>query len=152
MTALTIIAIGILATAVMTVFMNTCALIMRRNLYTVEILTQMLGTWIRSISGKRSIAKLLAVVVHYSIGVVFVLAYYLLRSSNGYTGNTSSYEPWTIGTLYGLLAIAGWSVFVRIHPAPPPTVPWEYYLLCIFTGHLIFTATMIWSFNFFSQT
>ena len=138
---------GIIATALMTVFMNICAVGSRRNLYTIKILTQMLATLNAKVpSVDVGSFRFVAVAVHYAIGALFALVYYMLRTSNGYIGFTSPAEPWIIGFIYGMTGVSGWIVFIRIHPSPPQTVPWLLYLCCVFLGHLVFTFAMIFSF------
>ncbi|MGN6492012.1 MAG: hypothetical protein ACTHLE_08465 [Agriterribacter sp.] len=145
MSALAILLTGIVATALMTAFMNTCAVVSKRNLYTVRILTEMLATFSPG-NTNRSIGfyRTVAVTVHYGIGVLFVWVYCLLRGTHGYIGHLHSMEWWIIGVIYGMVGVSGWVIFTRLHPAPPGTVPWSLYLLCIFVGHLIFTLAMMW--------
>lgn len=148
MITLQIIITGIAATLIMTVFMNLSAVVTRRNMYTVKILSRMLPTFFREKeeSPSRS-STALALIVHYGVGILFVILYHLLRTSAGYIGNQSMAEPWIIGVLLGATAVTGWTIFIRLHPSPLLTVPWQHYLVCIFVAHIIFAFVMIWSYQ-----
>lgn len=144
MGVLSIVLTGIVATGVMTIFMNTCSLITRRNMYTLRILAQMLPTFFKTPLPKApKPSKRAAISLHYGIGIIFATFYYLLRISDGYIGSDSLFEPWIIGVIYGIIAVAGWTIFVRLHPAPLTTVPWPTYLVCIFAAHIIFAIIMV---------
>ena len=148
MATLQIIIVGVAATLVMTLFMNACAAITRSNMYTVKILSLMLPTLFRpATAGESRSSKAAATVLHYGIGILFVFFYHLLRTSHGYAGNQSMAEPWIIGITLGIIAVGGWTFFIRMHPAPLATVPWPYYLVCIFAAHIVFAFAMIYCYK-----
>jgi len=150
MIALQIIASGIIATVAMTFFMNICAVVTRRNMYTISILRQMLPSLFHTKQPIDStLSSVSAILLHYGIGILFSIAYHLLRFSEGYIGSTNATEPVIIGTILGAIAVGGWTIFVRIHPAPLMTVPWRLYMLCIFAGHIIFAFVMIFCYDRF---
>ena len=150
MTTLPIIISGVVATLAMTFFMNTCAMITGSNMYTVKILSRMLPTLLWPKQAKEPVlSRAMAIAIHYGIGILFVVVYHLLRTSEGYVGNQSMAEPWIIGIVLGTTAVAGWTIFIRLHPSPLLTVPWQYYLLCIFAAHIIFAFAMIYCYQWF---
>lgn len=140
---------GIVATLAMTVFMNICAWISRRNMHVIAILSKMLpGFFDRKGPEDQSRYRPMAFLLHYSIGIVFAFLYHVWRSSEGSPDYQSMAEPWILGFLLGMIAVAGWTLFIRIHPAPLLTVPWEQYLVCVFIGHIIFSFAMIACYQF----
>lgn len=150
MVVLQIIASGIIATAAMTFFMNICAVVSRRNMYTISILRQMLPSLFRTKQPiDTTLSSLSAISLHYGIGILFSIAYHLLRISEGYIGSINATEPLIIGIILGAIAVGGWTIFVRIHPVPLTTVPWQLYMLCIFAGHIIFAFVMIFCYDRF---
>lgn len=143
MILLEIIFIGWMATLAMTLFMRLCDWISPRNLNVINILSNMLpGVLDRSKEADPVRYKPLAIIVHYGIGIFFVLCYHLWRITEGNAGDVSVTEPWILGFILGTIGVAGWVLFLRVHPAPLPTVPWEIYLVCIFIGHIIFAFAM----------
>lgn len=129
------------ATTAMTIFMNLTALVTGKNLYVLRILAGML-IWNTSTNPKQG--KLIAAfVVHYAIGILFAIGYWALRNSTGYAGYEHEIEPLMIGVLSGFIGISGWTIFVKIHPAPNPTVPWPNYLLVLFIAHILFAFILL---------
>ena len=148
MITLQIIISGLAATLAMTIFMNACAMISGSNMYTVKILRRMLPDLLWPGQAKKpALSKAVAIIVHYGIGIVFVVVYHLLQTSESYAGNQSIAEPWIAGIILGTIAVTGWSIFIRLHPSPLSTVPWKYYLLCIFAAHIIFALVMVYCYH-----
>jgi len=138
---------GLMATFIMTIFMNCCARFTGRNLYTVGILSAMLPplfglAW----SAQSNKSKLFALLVHYGIGVIFAAVYYLFNVFNRTQAHGVLYEAIWVGVMYGVIAVTGWAVFVRIHPAPLTSVPWPLYLVCIFIAHIVFSIAMVYTY------
>ena len=85
-------------------------------------------------------------IIHYAVGLVFVIGYHLLWSHHvlAITLRNGS----ILGAICGLIGIAGWHITLSIHPDPPPIHLKEYYLQ-LFFAHVIFglTATSAYLFG-----
>lgn len=118
----------------MTMFMKLCSVVLRRNVYVMGILREMLP-------------RFMAEVFHYGIGVLFVVLYYYWRIQNPSMSSSGIVEPALVSSVYGVVAVIAWSLFIRFHPSPPLTVPWDKFLVCIFFAHWIFSFVMVGCFR-----
>jgi len=80
----------------------------------------------------------LAIVVHYTIGIVFAIGYHYFVHANG---NATLSASIIYGAIIGVIAIVGWWLFFKIHPGPPE-VHRPLYLATIGLGHIILASVM----------
>jgi hypothetical protein len=74
-------------------------------------------------------------VIHYLIGVLFVIGYHLLWSRHILA--CTLLNGAILGAVCGMIGIGGWHVTLSVHPNPPPIDLKEYYLQ-LFFAHVIF--------------
>lgn len=78
--------------------------------------------------------------IHYAVGVLFVVAFQLVRGS---TGIDITFLTTTVaGAIFGVIGIVGWQITFRIHPSPPPDIRLREYYLQLFVAHIIFGIGM----------
>lgn len=78
--------------------------------------------------------------IHYVVGILFVIAYDLVIK---YTGVDLTFLSSTIaGAIFGIIGIAGWQITFLIHPSPPPDIKLNEYYLQLFIAHVLFGMGM----------
>jgi len=82
---------------------------------------------------------------HYSIGVMFVLAYYLL-CRRALQHPTPS-KALLIGSGSGIVAIASWKIMFIMNPNPPDNHRYGYYRQ-LFVAHVVFAAFALAGYRF----
>ncbi|WP_460977807.1 DUF6789 family protein [Spirosoma knui] len=143
---LEIIIAGIAGTALMTLFMYIMTFFTERVMKVTKILGTML-TFETSPDGKLSDSKraiAVGILAHYTIGIAFALAYYLLWSLH--IGRPDIQSGIWFGVGSGLVAIVSWFSFFAMHPKPP-AIQLKPYLLSLFVAHIVFTYGVILTYN-----
>lgn len=74
--------------------------------------------------------------IHYIVGVLFIVAYEIVLQHTDVDLNF--YSLVVAGAIFGVVGIAGWTITLRIHPSPPPEIILSEYYLQLFVAHIIF--------------
>jgi len=74
-------------------------------------------------------------IIHYVVGLVFVICYHLLWSQDLVAPTV--FNGAMLGAACGLIGIAGWHITLSIHPHPPVIDLKEFYVQ-LFFAHVIF--------------
>jgi len=74
-------------------------------------------------------------IIHYIVGLIFVIGYHLLWTREVIALTLISGA--ILGAVCGLIGIVGWHTTLSIHPNPPPIHLKEYYVQ-LFFAHVIF--------------
>ena len=125
------------ATSLMTAFSYLMP-VSFRELYNEPLLLQYLITRFHlGLTGRWKVIA--AWTLHYLIGLIFVVAYYLLWRLNLYQ------ITWLSGLIYGviigLIGIGGWAVMFGIS-GDKPRIDYKGYYLQLFFAHLVFGMTI----------
>jgi hypothetical protein len=125
---------GLSGTLAMTLFIELISAIFKKPFHVVRILARMLSDNNESVV-KKNITYCIAVVVHYSIGVLFAYAFHFLVKQD--LIDPTLWHALLFGALAGLVGILGWRMAFALHPNPP-VINRPHYLFVIWIGHLIF--------------
>ena len=141
MTHLFISLAGIVATLAMTIFAELAFLLMNRPYHVVRVLANMMRFKSTTpLNAKPFPELILAGILHFAIGILFAYGY---RSFAIWVSAWSlPAQAMTFGIFIGIIAIAGWRIFFKFHPGPPP-VYLPVYLSIIGVGHLVFAFTLL---------
>jgi hypothetical protein len=134
---LSAIIIGIVGTALMTLFMYAMSYLTKRKVKVVKILGTMLTfqtTREKGLSNSAS-AILTGLIVHYIIGILFAIVY-LFSLQHAIIVPSLLYSL-IYGFIAGIIGIGFWRLFFLIHPNPP-SVSLKTYLLDLVIGHVVF--------------
>jgi hypothetical protein len=140
---------GIAGTIVMTAFMYLVSLVSNKKLKVVDILGTMLTGKTRA-GGQLSYslkAITTGLVAHFSVGIVFALAYlglWLLGVGGPYFGSSVIF-----GIISGIIAVFIWRTFFLAHNRPP-AIELNAYLGAIFFAHIVFAVEMVVCFRMLS--
>jgi hypothetical protein len=133
---------GIGGTIVMTAFMYLVNLFSNKRLKVVDILGTMLTGKTRaggtlSYSPKAIVTGLVA---HFTVGIVFALAYlglWLLGVGGPYLLSSIIF-----GAVSGVVAVFVWRTFFFVH-SRPPAIEINAYLVAIFFAHIVFAVEVV---------
>jgi len=75
-----------------------------------------------------------AVVLHYSIGIIFTYAYCVVISRGWFSLSLAG--AILFGAVIGTIGVIGWLVFFKLHPSPPG-ISLRHYLSTIWMGHVV---------------
>lgn len=140
MSTLQIIIYGVIATAVMTLFTEVTFRAINRPYHVVRILANMLRfQHVTPVLNKPQPHMIVAIVLHYFIGVLFALGYLPLVS--WFPDWSATTHALVYGVLIAFIAIGGWSLFFDLHPGPPQ-VNLRQYLITIGIGHLFLAGAL----------
>lgn len=128
---------GLVGTLVMTGTTELVATITRMPFHVIRILASMLP-FQKHPTPPNTKTFSLAVILHYTIGVVFAYGYVIVIGRGWF--NADLLSSILYGVIIGTIAIAGWRLFFLIHPNPPP-IPLKGYLPVIWTGHIVLSLT-----------
>lgn len=78
--------------------------------------------------------------IHYAVGVVFVIAFQFVRE--GRDIDISFLSLAIAGAIFGLIGILGWQITLRLHPSPPPDVRLTEYYFQLLIAHILFGVGM----------
>lgn len=78
--------------------------------------------------------------VHYFVGLLFVVAYFLMWK-NGIEANTGS--GLVIGAISGLIAVLVWHLTLKLHPYPPRIHRIPFYIQLV-PAHIVFAIAATW--------
>jgi len=134
---------GILGTFIMTLFVEFTAYISRKPFHVVSILCSMLTFGEEMSTTNKRVIYLVALLVHYSIGVIFSYCFELCLDYNLLALNLSNVL--IFGGIAGLIGITGWRTFFAIHPSPPK-INLSQYLTIIWIGHILYATGVFWTY------
>ena len=120
---------GLVATAVMTLLMYTAP---RMGMPKMDIIG-MLGSMFSSDKGT---ARIIGLVVHFMMGVVFAIVYTYLWSAG--LGSASLLWGLIFGLAHGIVAIVTMPMMVRMHPRPPAMEGGPKTMIGQLMGHAVF--------------
>jgi hypothetical protein len=130
---------GVAGTAVMTLYLKLMGALLRQILNAARVLGTLV-TFSTTDSGHLSnkpVAVISGIVLHYMIGILFMIAYFLLWKSG--IGRPDLITGLIFGFVSGLIAVTCWSATLYIHPKPP-ILNLKIYLTNVFAAHFIFVA------------
>ncbi|MCF3108163.1 hypothetical protein LL912_05185 [Niabella sp. CC-SYL272] len=137
---------GIAGTLAMTLFIRFTGMVAGYQLSVPRILGTLFSSSPRpsgSVS-QRLPVLILGTTIHCLIGIFFTLLYAWL------VGMELLPKGYINGLLYGsnlgMVAVIVWYIALRLHPMPP-ALPLRLFLAAIFTGHLVFAASIVTTFN-----
>lgn len=132
-----IIAISGIAVVLMTLFSYVVGVLRKKQFSQPVLLNELLQRLkvFSSITYYRNSAGWL---IHYAVGLSFVICYHLLWSHKVLAPTLSNGA--ILGAVSGIIGVAGWHLILSIHPNPPNIDLKEYYLL-LFVAHVIFGIT-----------
>ncbi|CAN5604380.1 hypothetical protein BH23BAC1_BH23BAC1_09500 [soil metagenome] len=134
---------GFLATFVMTILMYISGFISKKNMAVVHILGSMITFRTNSGGGvSNSFFSLFSgCILHFLVGIVYAFVYSWLWYQG--IGIPDFINSIIFGAVTGLIATAGWKIFINIHPNPPH-IPTKEYLVTIFLTHIIFAIILFY--------
>src|SRR5689334_2459221 len=108
---------GIGATLAMTIFTDVAFRLLNRPYYVLQVLADMAGSQSTSVKVESLLKLILAIVVHFSIGVLFAYGY---QSFAVWVPDWSTLmQGLAYGAFIGVIAVGGWTACFDIHPHPP---------------------------------
>ncbi|MBW8688353.1 hypothetical protein [Chitinophaga rhizophila] len=145
---LMILAGGIFGTLLMTGALYLLSLLTGKNYKVVGVLSTMVTNHTTPDKGltKRPIDIIIGTILHYLIGVFFAVVYFYLWRADLIELTIGS--ALALGVITGIVAIAFWSAFIRLHPNPP-AVPIPGYALLVGSCHLLFSLGLYIVFIYF---
>ena len=134
----------IAATSAMTLFSYVISASFRELYKEPVLLTYLLTKFHVEVSPQTK--TVLAWLLHYIIGLLFVIAYHFL-----WTYNIAEFS-WRIALLFGaisgIIGILGWIILFEIVPQKP-NIDFKGYYLQLFFAHVIFGLTAFWVYKMF---
>lgn len=137
---------AIAATSLMTLFSYAVSAA-AREIYKEPLLLTYVLSFLRT-EVSLNVKSILAWVIHYLIGVLFVIGYHLLWD-NGIM-QVSWLSTLILGVCIGLIGIFGWMILFNIIPKKP-AIDYKGYYLQLFIAHLIFSATTFIVYSLFNN-
>lgn len=141
---------GIGGTLIMTVLTTVSAFVMKKPFNVIRLLAFMSA--FKPVNELRYVSfwrYLIAVLVHYAIGVAFGFVYHWLLNDQILMMRMS--DAFLFGCALGVVAVITWRMFFAIHPSPPK-LNLNLYLMVIFVGHVVLALTMFAVYNQFNET
>jgi hypothetical protein len=135
-----VLAIGLgtlVATTLMTIFSYVIGRLRNRQFTEPVLLNHMLYSF-RILREDQVEKNLTGWIIHYFIGLLFLIAYYLIWSESRIDPTLRT--AFMLGCVSGLVGIVGWSIMFRIRSAPPNIKVSEYFAQ-LFVAHIIFALT-----------
>ena len=136
---LQIMAIGIIATIVMTIFSYALSAITNNQFEEPQLINSLFkrsGTC----SFKLVREHVLGWAIHFIVGVVFVGCFYALNIFGWF--DHSWFSGATFGLLAGIVGALSWGIILKTHPNPP-SMNMTGYLLQLIPAHIIFGVTLV---------
>lgn len=134
----------IAATSAMTLFSYVISASFRELYKEPVLLTYLLTKFRVEVSPQTK--TVLAWLLHYIIGLLFVIAYHFL-----WTYNIVEFS-WPVALLFGaisgIIGILGWIILFEIVPQKP-NIDFKGYYLQLFFAHVIFGLTAFWVYKMF---
>lgn len=132
----TILIATLAATSLMTAFSYLISEGFRKLYKEPVLLEYLIARWHLGLSGAGK--TIVAWIIHYIIGLIFVLVYYFLWKHNLYE------LTWLSGLFFGIIigfvGIAGWEIMFALTKYEP-TIDFKGYYLQLFFAHVIFGIT-----------
>ncbi len=132
---------GIIGTIAMTAFMYMFSAITNKDTKVLQILGSMVTGTTREYSKEAIVAGTLG---HFSVGVLFSFAYFLLWNWGVFQINLT--DSIILGAISGIVAMAVWKGYFWLHQHPP-RVHLGYYLIALFIAHIIFGMVTVFAFD-----
>ncbi|WP_179352046.1 hypothetical protein [Winogradskyella vidalii] len=129
-----IIVAGIVATLVMTAFSYLLSAVTNYKLKEPQFINLLLSKS-RLFSLDIEKTHLLGWMLHFMVGISFVVCYHLLRTLN--VLNDSLVHALLFGLTAGLIGVAFWWITLRLH-SNPPKLNRSFYLFQLIPAHIIF--------------
>jgi hypothetical protein len=141
---------GIGGTALMTLYVYIVAWLTKKPFKVIRVLGTMLIGETTDTGGlsKSKKAIVSGTVVHYTVGVIFSFVYNVLWVHD--IGSPTLYSAILFGAVNGLLALAGWRIYFKLH-RKPPLIDLKNYLLVIASGHILFAIGAVILHQFFTS-
>lgn len=144
---LEIISSTLFATSAMTLFSYVISWLFRKNYKEPVLLEFLMSTFGFKVAKHYKVMASWS--LHYFIGLIFVLSYYLpiWLNFNWYT--ITLFSGFVFGSIIGCIGIVFWKVMFTLSPKDPPTYTSGYYLQ-LFFAHIILGITTVvvhWMFN-----
>lgn len=130
---------GIAATVTMTLIMYVYASISKQITQVVHILGNMLTARL-SYDSLNTKSSVIGSLFHLGTGVFFSLSFFLLWISE--VIDFSWMDGVFLGIGSGILAIAGWWLYLTCHHQTPP-LSFKHYFSSLFLAHLVFALTAV---------
>ncbi len=122
------------ATSLMTVFSYLYSAIRKKQYREPELLNILLS--------RLNFGKILTIthpsagwIIHYLIGFLFILAYFLLWNVLGIV--PTFLTCCILGAVSGMIGIMGWKIVLNLHPYPPAIIYREFYFQLLI-AHVVF--------------
>ena len=131
-----------ISTSLMTAFSYLIASKQKKKFEEPEILGQLVHRLAPEI--KKQNAMISGWLMHYSVGVAFVIIYELMFKK--YNLKRNFITRFYIGVLSGVLSIAVWHAILKLHPNPPSLDLKKFYTV-LMAAHIVFGITAITSLN-----
>ncbi|WP_336518510.1 hypothetical protein [Pollutibacter soli] len=134
------------ATAVMTLFTNMAAMLLKKNLFVIRILTRLLERKSERVNQKNFFPYwALATIIHYLIGIFF--AFVCLYWAPKLLQTTPVFGDWlTCGLILGVVAVVSWITLKKIRDGSRLDAPWKLFYVVIFLGHIVFSFTLYYAY------
>ncbi|MBZ4034245.1 hypothetical protein K6T82_05670 [Flavobacterium sp. 17A] len=127
---------AVAATSLMTLFSYAVSAA-AREVYKEPLLLTYVMSFLR-IEVSLNVKSILAWVVHYLIGILFVIGYHVIWNND--IMEISWLTALILGICIGSIGIAGWMILFSLVPKKP-AIDYKGYYIQLFIAHLIFSAT-----------
>jgi len=134
---------ALVATSVMTAFSYLYSAIMKREFREPELLNILLMRWTDGFK-KLTKSSLVGWVIHYVVGVGFMLVFYVIWELIGYEATLLSGV--IVGFIAGIWGVVGWQFTFWIH-SNPPNLDFKHYYIHLIMAHIVFGLGSVISFN-----
>jgi ABC-type Fe3+-siderophore transport system permease subunit len=130
---------GMAGTVVMTLFMYLYSYVSHRFTKVVHILGNML-VGESNYKSPSTNAYIVGTVAHFSVGILFSLAYFLLWNWGIFRNNLE--DSVIVGIISGVAAVVVWKSFLTLHSSPPQFSEINYFL-ALFLAHIVFAVVSV---------
>ena len=120
---------GLVGTAAMTILMMLAPMMGMPKMDIVGMLGSMFTT-------NQGTAKLIGLVIHFMMGIIFAIIYALLWSFG--VGASTWLWGLVFGFVHGLVAILTMPMMMKMHPRPPEMTPGPRLMMGQILGHLVY--------------
>jgi hypothetical protein len=130
---------GVAGTVAMTCFMYLYASLTHQFTKVIHILGNMVIGESNYNTPSRN-ALLIGTVAHFSVGILFSFAYFLLWNWGIFKIDLSD-SVW-IGVASGIVAIVVWKIYLSVHSSPPQNSHLHYFI-ALFLAHIVFAVVSV---------
>ena len=140
---------GIAGTLAMTLFLELICWLSKKPFHVIRILAYILPFGKPVVTaGARKIVFLVAVTLHYAIGVLFTFCFE--KSIQLHLMEFTLTNALLFGALAGLVGIIVWRIAFALHPKPP-NINLHEYLVSIWLGHVVFSIAQFYCLMYLSK-